>query len=542
MSTPDYDYIILGAGSAGCVLANRLSADPAVSVLLVEAGGRDWHPYIHMPAGLAKLVDKESINWGYETEPESSLENRRLYWPRGKVLGGCSSINAMCYARGHRKDYDHWAELGNEGWSFQDVLPFFRLAEDQERGSDEFHGQGGPLGVRDLRHHNPLSEVFLEAANQAGFSRNDDFNGETQRGFGYYQVTQRGGQRCSTASGYLDPVKNRPNLTIMTNTMSERLLVEGGRATGVVVRRRGQAYTLSAKREVLVSCGAINSPQLLMLSGIGPAEHLAEMGIDCVKDLPGVGANLQDHLDICTLYHCTQPITYDTTNDLAIGLQYLLFHKGIGTSNIAESGGFVVSSLATDDRPDMQFHFVPAMLDDHGRNRLDGHGFTIHACALRPGSRGQIRLKSDQPDQYPSIEPNYLSDPMDMKLMIEGVRISRKIIASSAFDAYRGDEIFPGSDLQSEAEIEDFIRRKAETIYHPIGTCKMGVDDSAVVDPQLRVHGIDGLRVIDASVMPTLVSGNTNAPTVMIAEKIADSMIRANGGQTAVTATMHDAA
>lgn len=542
MSTPEYDYIILGAGSAGCVLANRLSADPSISVLLVEAGGRDWHPYIHMPAGLAKLVDKASINWGYETEPESSLDNRRLYWPRGKVLGGCSSINAMCYARGHRKDYDHWAALGNDGWSFQDVLPFFRMAEDQERGSDQFHGQGGPLGVRDLRHHNPLSDVFLEAASQAGFPRNDDFNGETQRGFGYYQVTQRGGQRCSTASGYLDPVKNRPNLTIMTNTMSERLVVEDGRATGVVVRRRGQPALLTAKREVLVSCGAINSPQLLMLSGIGPADHLAEMGIECVKDLPGVGSNLQDHLDICTLYHCTQPITYDTTNDLAIGLQYLLFHKGIGTSNIAESGGFVVSSLATDDRPDMQFHFVPAMLDDHGRNRLDGHGFTIHACALRPGSRGQIRLKSNQPDQYPSIEPNYLSDPMDMKLMIEGVRISRQIIGSSAFDAYRGDEIFPGADLQTDEAIEAFIRRKAETIYHPIGTCKMGVDDSAVVDPSLRVHGIDGLRVIDASVMPTLVSGNTNAPTVMIAEKIADAMIRARGGKTAATAPLHDVA
>ena len=521
-----FDYIIVGAGSAGCVLANRLSADPGCEVLLLEAGGRDWNPFIHMPAGLAKLVNFESLNWGYETQPEPRLNNRRLYWPRGKVLGGSSSINAMCYARGHRRDYDQWAALGNTGWSYEDVLPYFRRAEDQERGASEFHGEGGPLSVSDLRFVNPLSEVFLAAAQAAGFPLNRDFNGPSQRGFGLYQVTQRDGQRCSTAAGYLDPIRKRPNLTIHTRAMARRVLVEGGRAVGVEFQHHGRTRQVRAAQEVILSGGAINSPQLLMLSGIGPADHLAARGVTVVHDLPGVGHNLQDHLDVCTIYHCTSNVTYDHPNELAVGLKYLLFHRGMGTSNVAEAGGFWVSSLAEDDRPDMQFHFVPAMLDDHGRNRLEGNGFTMHACPLRPESRGRIELNPADPADKPLIHANYLDSDKDLAMMLECIRISRQILNQAPFDPWRADEVFPGADVQSEAALIEFIRRKAETIYHPVGTCKMGTDDMAVVDPELRVRGVDRLRVVDASIMPTLVSGNTNAPTVMIAEKVADLIRR----------------
>ncbi|MDJ0653417.1 MAG: choline dehydrogenase [Xanthomonadales bacterium] len=519
-----YDYIIVGAGSAGCVLANRLSANPNTRVLLLEAGGRDWNPLIHMPAGLAKLVNVDSLNWGYETEPEPRLNNRRLYWPRGKVLGGSSSINAMCYTRGHRDDYDHWAHLGNQGWGYDDVLPYFKLAENQERGESEFHGSGGPLNVQDLIHHSDLSEVFLQAAEQAGFPRNPDFNGPNQRGFGLYQVTQKNGSRCSTAEGYLSPVKDRPNLTVLTNALSRRVLLEGGQAVGIEYQRRGKVCRAEGQ-EIILSAGAINSPQLLMLSGIGPDELLSNVGIKPIHPLPGVGRNLQDHLDICTLYHCTENITYDRLNDLAVGLRYLLFHKGVGTSNIAEAGGFAVSGLSDDDRPDLQFHFVPAMLDDHGRNRLDGNGFTLHCCPLRPESRGFIAIRSTDPTDHPAIHANYLSRGQDLDLMVEGVKLSRKIFGAEAFDPIRGDEIFPGAKVTSDEEIVGFIRQKAETIYHPIGTCKMGSDDMAVVDDQLLVRGLEGLRVVDASVMPTLVSGNTNAPTVMIAEKASDLIL-----------------
>ncbi len=524
-----YDYIIVGAGSAGCVLANRLSADPDVQVLLLEAGGRDWNPLIHMPAGLGKLVKIQSINWGYETQPEPRLNNRRLYWPRGKVLGGSSSINAMCYARGHREDYDRWAALGNPGWGYADVLEYFKRAEDQERGGSEYHGQDGPLSVQDLRHHNRLSEVFLEAAAERGFPRNDDFNGPTQRGFGYYQVTQRNGVRCSTADGYLNPAKKRPNLTVLTRALTRRVLLEGQRATGVEYYRWGRVSRIHG-REIILAAGAINSPQLLMLSGIGPVDVLENAGVKPRHELSGVGRNLQDHLDACTLYRCTEPITYDRTNELAVGLKYLLFHKGIGTSNIAEAGGFVVSPEATDDRPDLQLHFVPAMLDDHGRNRIEGDGFTLHCCALRPESRGHIDLKSGRPDEHPLIHANYLASDRDLKTMIAGVKLCREIFSARAFDPYRGDEIFPGAHRVTDADIVEFIRAKAETIYHPVGTCKMGVDELAVVDPELKVHGIDNLRVVDASVMPTLVSGNTNAPTVMIAEKAAD-LLRMKGAR-----------
>lgn len=516
-----FDTVIVGAGSAGCVLANRLTEDPDHKVLLLEAGGRDWHPYIHMPAGLAKLAQSGDFNWGYATQPEPQLNDRRLYWPRGKVLGGSSSINAMCYARGHRDDYDHWASLGNRGWDYESVLPYFLKAENQERGASRYHGVGGPMNVADLRHRNPLSETFLQAAEQLGYPRNDDFNGPTQRGFGYYQVTQKGGRRWSTARAYLAPARRRPNLEVRTGSLAERILLDGKRATGVEYRRSDRRETASAGRVVLAG-GSVNSPQLLMLSGVGPASQLEAVGVDVRHELTGVGANLQDHLDICTVYQSSQPVTYDRINELAVGLQYLLLHRGAGTSNIAEAGGFVVSPDAIDDRPDLQFHFVPAMLDDHGRNRLRGDGFTLHACALRPASRGRLTLADDNPETPPNIHANYLSSDGDLRLMITAVRLSRKLLAARAFDEYRGDEIFPGDTDDSDDAIAGFIRRKAETIYHPVGTCRMGTDADAVVDDCLRVQGLEDLCVVDASVMPTLTSGNTNAPTVMIAEKAAD--------------------
>ncbi|WP_223787947.1 GMC family oxidoreductase [Marinicella meishanensis] len=520
-----FDYIVVGAGSAGCVLANRLSADGKHQVLLIEAGSSDWNPLIHMPAGLAKLVGVKSINWGYETAPEPELNNRRLYWPRGKVLGGSSSINAMCYCRGHRKDYDHWEALGNPGWGSADVLPYFMKSENNQRLKNEFHSDDGLLSVMDHKYTNPLSDVFLDAAAEVGYDRTDDFNGLRQRGFGYYQVTQKDGSRHSTAQAFLKPARSRPNLTVWTKTMALKVLLTGKRATGLLVKKGRHVIELAAKQEVILSGGAINSPQLLMLSGIGVAEELAEHGIDCVHDLPGVGKNLQDHLDVCLVQRCSQKITYDTVSEILSGLKYYLFKEGPGTSNVAEAGGFWKTPLAEDDRPDLQFHFVPAILDDHGRNRIKGNGYTLHMCVLRPESRGEIRLSSANPEDHPHIQANYLQVEHDLKLMLEGFKIQRKIFAASAFDAYRDDELFPGSEVQSEAQVIEFIRNKAESIYHPIGTCKMGSDALAVVDHHLKVHGVEGLRVVDASAMPTLVSGNTNAPTIMMAEKVSDHIM-----------------
>lgn len=516
----DFDFIIVGAGSAGCVLAGRLSENPNNRVLLLEAGGRDWHPFIHVPAGLAKLIHLESINWAYETEPQAGLGGRRLYWPRGRVLGGSSSINAMCYCRGHPRDYDDWAAGGARGWGFDEVLPYFRQSEDQENGACEFHGTGGPLAVQNLRHSNPLSAVFIEAAAQAGQPLTDDFNGPRQRGFGYYQVTQRNGRRCSSAVAYLHPAMQRPNLTVRTHAQATRILLEGQRARGVEYRHRRRTITVHGG-QVILAGGAINSPQLLMLSGIGPADLLRSHGIDVRCDLPGVGQNLQDHLDVCTLVHCRQPVSYDQISELASGIRYLFTRRGPASSNIAEAGGFVVSRQATDDRPDIQMHFVPAFLDDHGRNILPGHGMTIHACVLRPESRGELTLRSADPLSAPLLQPNYLQREYDRRLMIECVRLAREIFAQDAFRPYAGDELYPGAETRSESEVLDFIRRKAETIYHPVGTCKMGEDDMAVVNPGLWVRGVDDLAVVDASVMPTLVSGNTNAPAIMIAEKFA---------------------
>ena len=517
-----YDTVIVGAGSAGCVLANRLSADPNHRVLLIEAGGADWHPYIRMPAGIAKLAGQPSFNWNYTTEPEPQLHGRRLWWPRGKVLGGSSSINAMCYVRGAAEDYDRWAaQTGEAAWSWASVLPLFRAMERNARGADAWHGDQGELGVSDLRHHNVLTDAFVAAGGSYGLKRNPDFNGSSQEGVGLYQVTQQGGFRHSSAAAVLRPVRERGNLTVMTHALTERVLTEQGRAVGVMVRRRGRPSQRIEAGRVVLSGGAINSPQLLLLSGIGPADHLREVGIPVVLDLAAVGENLQDHLDICTLTACTRPVTYDKVNVVSAGLQFWLTRQGVGTSNAAEGGGFMRSRLATDGRCDLQFHFVPALLDDHGRGRLPGYGYTLHACVLHPQSRGRIRLRSADPAAPALIQPNYLSDPegADLLRMCEAARVSREILAQSAFDPWRGDNIFPGKLLGADGELREFIRSKAETVYHPVGTCRMGADAGSVVDPQLRVRGMDGLLVADAAIMPEVPTGNTNAPTLMIAER-----------------------
>ncbi|HUA82110.1 MAG TPA: choline dehydrogenase [Dyella sp.] len=519
----DYDHVIVGAGSAGCVLANRLSDRASQSVLLLEAGGTDWHPFIHMPAGIAHLAKNRRLNWNDETEPESNLLGRRLWWPRGKTLGGSSSINAMCYVRGVPADYDAWADsTGDARWSWSQVLPWFLHSENNTRGASALHAIGGPLCVSDLRYRNELSAALIDAGVSAGFERNTDFNGPTQAGFGFYQVTQRNGARCSAAAGFLRPARERTNLHVRTRTRVERIVIEHGRAVGVQIRHSHGGEVVRAGN-VIVAAGAINSPQLLMLSGIGPADHLREHGVSPIAHLPGVGEGLQDHLDICTLVNCTRDITYDKLSELAVGWRYLRHRDGPGSSNMAESGGFVRSRLATDARCDMQFHFVPALLDDHGRHRLRGSGYTLHACYLHPRSRGRLRLRSADPSAPMAIHADYLSDPEghDLARMIEAAKLSREILAQPTFDPYRGRPVFPESEPACDAEWESFVRRKAETIYHPIGTCRMGRDEQAVVDSELRVRGVEGLRVADASVMPALPSGNTNAPTIMIAERAA---------------------
>jgi choline dehydrogenase len=522
-SNETYDFIIIGAGSAGCVLASRLARDSARRVLLLEAGGSDWHPFIHMPAGIARLVHNRRINWNYSTEPEPALDGRRLYWPRGKVLGGCSSINAMCYVRGHPQDYDGWARSGAEGWSYADVLPYFRKSE---------------VVVSALRSRNVLSEQFVAAAAHVGLPLIEDFNGPSQYGVGFYQVTQQHGRRCSAAVAYLKPARGWLNFEIRGNSLVERIVFDKGRACGVQYVQRGRRRTALCAEEILLCAGAVNSPQVLMLSGIGPADHLRELGIPVELDLPGVGANLQDHLDVCTLYKSVRPVTYDfgPWAELGVALRYVATRNGPGASNVAEAGAFLRSTQAVEGRPDIQLHFVPAQLDDHGRNRLPGHGFTLHACNLRPLSRGQIRLRSARPQDAPRIFANYLQEPQDLAVMIEAVRHSRQILGAPSFDEYRGSEIFPGTQAQTDAQLAAFIRAKAETIYHPVGTCRMGNDERAVVDSSLRVRGLRGLRVVDASIMPTIVHGNTNAPTIMIAEKAADLICGRSAPRIAVTA------
>lgn len=519
-----YDYIIVGAGSAGCVLANRLSEDPNTQVLLLEAGKPDRNPLIQIPAAFGELF-RTNIDWQYWTEPEPNCNNRKLFWPRGKVLGGCSSTNAMIYIRGNRVDYDRWASLGNEEWGWDDVLPYFRKSENNERGGSSLHGVGGPLNVADLVEANEMAYAFVEAAVKTGAPRNFDFNGEQQEGAGFYQVTQKNGQRFSTAKGYLVPALNRPNLTVITGAQATGLTFNGSRVNGLEFIRNGKTEHVGARKEVIVSGGAINSPQLLMLSGIGPADHLTSLGIPVRMDLPGVGQNLQDHPSIGVNYFAKKPVGLADAQSPKNVLKFLLNKSGPLTSNVGEAGMFLASKPDL-DQPDLQFHFAAAIFMAHNTGDIKGdeaHGFTFGPCLLRPKSAGHIALRTANPLDHPAIYPNYFDHPDDLEALLVGLKRALEIGESPTMAPYR-DRIYRPHVSQSKDDdaLRDYIRNHVETLYHPVGTCKMGVDPMAVVDPELKVHGVSGLRVVDASVMPDIIAGNTNAPTVMIAEKAAD--------------------
>ena len=522
-----FDYLVIGGGSAGCVLAARLSEDPTVSVCLLEAGPVDKNVLIHCPAGLALLAQTSQANWAFETVPQPGLNGRRGYQPRGKVLGGSSSVNAMCYIRGPREDYDRWAAEGNAGWGFDDLLPYFKKSEHNERGADAHHGTGGPLNVMDLCSPNRFGPVFIEAAAQAGYPRNADFNGPAQEGVGMYQVTHKGGERCSVAKAYLTPNLGRKNLTVMTGAHTTRILLEGRRAVGAEVLIGGALQQLRAKREVLLCAGALQSPQLLMLSGIGPGAALQRLGIAVVHDLTGVGANLHDHPDVVQvvdtpglteLFGLSLPGAVNAIRGI---FEWRRARSGLLTTNFAEAGGFIKSTPG-EPLPDLQLHFVIGKLIDHGRKTVFGHGYSCHVCLLRPKSRGALTLASADPLAAPLIDPNFLAEPDDLARLLRGFKAMRKILQQPALAGYRGRELPASAGAQTDAQIEQFIRNHADTIYHPVGTCRMGSGAGDVVDAQLRVHGVQGLRVVDASIMPSIVGGNTNAPVIAIAEKAAD--------------------
>ena len=534
--TVSSDYIIIGAGSAGCVLANRLTASGRHRVLLLEAGGHDRNIWIHIPLGYGKLFANPKVNWLYATEPEPELNNRKVIQPRGKVLGGSSSINGLLYVRGQPEDFDHWRQLGNTGWAFADVLPYFRRAEDQARGADALHGVGGPLAVSDVCEPHPLCEAFIAAAQAAGFPRNDDFNGARQEGAGYFQLTTRNGRRWSTAVGYLRQARRRPNLTIACNALATRILFSGRQATGVEYRQEGALRTAYANGEVILAGGAFNSPQLLQLSGLGPAALLRRHGVEVIADVPGVGQDLQDHLQIRMQYRCTHPITMnDVINHwrhrYGAGLRYALSRKGLLTIGAGYAGAFLRTrlELAT---PDVQIHFLIFSADAAGGALHPFPGFMTSVCQLRPESRGFVEIRSRDPAEPPAIQPRYLTSRHDRDTVVAGMTLMRQVMEQRAMRRLIAEERAPGPHCASDDDLLAFARETGTTVYHPTSTCRMGSDPGAVVDERLRVRGFDKLRVIDASIMPSIVSGNTNAAAVMIGEKGADMVLQDAAGRS----------
>ncbi|WP_085306545.1 GMC family oxidoreductase [Planktotalea arctica] len=525
------DFIIVGAGSAGCVLANRLSADPGNRVILLEAGGKDTNPWIHIPVGYFKTIHNPKVDWCYKTEPDPGLNGRSIEWPRGKVLGGSSSLNGLLYVRGQPQDYDRWRQMGNVGWGWDDVLPLFKRSEGNERGASEFHNDSGVLSVSDMRIKRPITDAWIEAAQAAGHSYNPDYNGKDQEGVGFFQLTARNGLRCSAAAAFLRPIKSRANLQIITHAQVQNVVIEGKRAVAVRYKdRAGTLQVVKARKEIVLCSGAINSPQLLMLSGIGDAAQLAEHGIDVVKDLKGVGKNMQDHLQARLVYKCNEPTLNDEVGTLfgqaRIGLKYITSRSGPMTMAASLATAFL-KTRADLETPDIQFHVQPLSAENPGKGADKFSAFTMSVCQLRPESRGEIRLASGDPMIYPKIIPNYLSSETDCRTAVAGVNMARKIARFEPLASKISEEFRPHAslDMQDYEATLDWVRSNTASIYHPTGTCKMGADAMSVVDDKLRVHGIEGLRVADCSIMPEIVSGNTNAPAIMIGEKASDLIL-----------------
>lgn len=532
MNEEHFDYVIAGGGSAGCVLANRLTSSGKHRACLLEAGPHDNSLFITIPGAFAYFMFSKKYNWSFDAEPVADIrDGKPIFCPQGKGLGGGSAINAMIYIRGHRVDYDHWASLGNRGWGWEDLLPYFKKNECNERGGDELHGGSGPLYVSDCRNYYPINERFLQAASEAGYPLNDDFNGAQQEGAGFYQFTIKDGKRCSASHAYLRPVRSRSNLSVKCNAMAAKILFEGKRAVGLEFRQKGELKRVYANKEVILSSGAYNSPKLLMLSGIGDASELEKAGITPFHQLPGVGQNLQEHVDSCVLQESRKTDGFRTSPGGLLKMwrepfRYLFGRKGKLESSVTQAGAFLKTSenLAA---PDIQLHFLPLLYDDSGRNLklMSQSGYSCHVCVLRPKSTGRMSLRSSDPDSPPRIDLNFLDHPDDRKTLVDGIRVARKILATPAFDDYRGAELNPGPEAQNDEDILARCKDRLGLVYHPVGTCKMGHDEMAVVDDTLKVRGLESLRVVDASIMPTLTGGNTNAPTMVIAEKAADLIL-----------------